>query len=260
MYHSRMSELSERIVIVTGGGAGIGRAICERVAAQGGVVAVFDRDAAAAEDTAAILRARGRAADAHEVDITDTAAVERAVRAVVATHGRIDGLVNNAGWDHGAPFLETDAELWAKLIAINYQGPLNLHRAVLPVMVEQGGGKVVNIASDAGRVGSSGEAVYAGCKAAVIAFGKSVAREVARQKICVNAVCPGPTDTALFRAFAGEGEYGDRLRQGLERAIPMRRLGQPEDIAGVVAFLLSDDADFITGQVISVSGGLTMHG
>ncbi|MDH3726874.1 MAG: SDR family oxidoreductase, partial [Myxococcales bacterium] len=172
----------------------------------------------------------------------------------------IDTLVNNAGWDRGAPFLETEPELWAKIIAINYQGPLNMHREVLPLMLDRKRGKVVNVASDAGRVGSSGEAVYAGCKAAVIAFGKSVAREMARSGICINSVCPGPTDTAFFRDFAGEGEYGEKLREGLRRAIPMRRLGQPDDIPGIVAFLASDDADFITGQVISVSGGLTMHG
>ena len=135
-----------------------------------------------------------------------------------------------------------------------------MHREVLPLMVERGRGKVVNIASDAARVGSSGEAVYAGCKAAVIAFGKSIAREMARSGISINAVCPGPTDTAFFRDFAGDGEYGKKLRAGLERAIPMRRLGRPDDIPGIVVFLASDDADFMTGQVISVSGGLTMHG
>jgi 2-hydroxycyclohexanecarboxyl-CoA dehydrogenase len=127
-------------------------------------------------------------------------------------------------------------------------------------MRASGTGRVVNISSDAGRVGSSGESVYAGCKAAVVAFGKSVARELARDGVCINAVCPGPTDTALFRDFAGEGEYAERLRAGLERAIPMRRLGQPDDVVGIVCFLLSEEARFITGQVISVSGGLTMHG
>jgi 2-hydroxycyclohexanecarboxyl-CoA dehydrogenase len=199
-------------------------------------------------------------ARAFAVDITDPQSVTQAIAAAVEAHGRIDTLVNNAGWDRGAPFLKTSPDLWAKIIAINYQRPLNMHREVLPLMVERSRGKIINIASDAGRVGSSGEAVYAGCKAAVIAFGKSVARELAPNGITINAVSPGPTDTAFFRDFAGEGEYGEKLRAGLQRAIPMRRLGKPEDIPGIVVFLASDDADFITGQVISVSGGLTMHG
>ena len=137
---------------------------------------------------------------------------------------------------------------------------MTMNGAVLPIMAEQGHGKVVNVASDAARVGSSGEAVYAGCKAAIIAFGKSVARELAKKGVCINTVCPGPTDTAFFREFAGEGEFAEKLKAGLERAIPMRRLGEPADVAGIVTFLASEEANFITGQVISVSGGLTMHG
>jgi len=254
-----MRGLKNQVVVVTGGGGGIGRQICVRFAEEGARVAVLDIDSDKANETA---KAVGGAdsARAFTGDITDPASVKRTIAAVIDSYGTIDTLVNNAGWDRGAPFLETEAVLWAQIIAINYQGPLNMHRAVLPLMVERGRGKVVNVASDAGRVGSSGEAVYAGCKAAVIAFGKSVAREMARSGISINAVCPGPTDTAFFRDFAGEGEYGEKLRAGLKRAIPMRRLGQPEDIPGIVAFLASDDANFITGQVISVSGGLTMHG
>jgi 2-hydroxycyclohexanecarboxyl-CoA dehydrogenase len=252
-----MRGLENQVAVVTGGGGGIGREICVRFAEEGARVAVLDIDAETARHT---VEAIGDTARAFAVDITDPRSVKQAVADVVGTLGTIDTLVNNAGWDRGAPFLETEPELWAKIIAINYQGPLNMHREVLPMMVERKRGKIINVASDAGRVGSSGEAVYAGCKAAVIAFGKSVAREMARSRICINTVCPGPTDTAFFRDFAGEGEYGEKLREGLKRAIPMRRLGQANDIPGIIAFLSSDDADFITGQVISVSGGLTMHG
>jgi 2-hydroxycyclohexanecarboxyl-CoA dehydrogenase len=252
-----MRGLENQVAVVTGGGGGIGREICVRFAEEGARVAVLDIDTETARHT---VEAIGDTARAFAVDITDPRSVKQAVADVVGTLGTIDTLVNNAGWDRGAPFLETEPELWAKIIAINYQGPLNMYREVLPMMVERKRGKIINVASDAGRVGSSGEAVYAGCKAAVIAFGKSVAREMARSRICINTVCPGPTDTAFFRDFAGEGEYGEKLREGLKRAIPMRRLGQANDIPGIVAFLSSDDADFITGQVISVSGGLTMHG
>ena len=254
-----MRGLENQVVVVTGGGGGIGRKICTRFAEEGARVAVLDINPETAKETVDAVGDLGLAR-AFPADITDPESVRDAINAVLKRFGHIDTLVNNAGWDRGAPFLQTDSDLWAKIIAINYQGPLNMHREVLPHMVARGRGKVINIASDAGRVGSSGEAVYAGCKAAVIAFGKSVARETARSGISINAVCPGPTDTAFFRDFAGDGEYGEKLRAGLKRAIPMRRLGDPGDIPGIVAFLASDDADFMTGQVISVSGGLTMHG
>ncbi len=157
------------------------------------------------------------------------------------------------------PFLDSDAEHWKKLIDINLYGPLNMHHAVLPGMVENGRGRVVNIASDAGRVGSSGESVYAACKGGIIAFTKTVARELARKGIQLNAVAPGPTDTPLLAQFA-QGDPGAKIAEGLKRAIPMKRLGQPSDYPGIICFLASDDAGFITGQVISVSGGLSMHG
>ena len=169
-------------------------------------------------------------------------------------------LVNNAGWDKAAPFLASTPDLWKKLIDINLYGPINMHYAVLPRMVEKKRGRVVNIASDAGRVGSSGESVYSACKGGIIAFTKTLAREHARHNIQLNTVCPGPTDTPLLRSFAAEGEAGTKLIEGLTRAIPMKRLGQPTDYPGIVAFLASDDAAFITGQTISVSGGLTMNG
>ncbi len=168
--------------------------------------------------------------------------------------------MNNAGWDKAAPFLQTEPDLWQKIVAINLMGPVNLHHIVVSKMAERGAGKVINIASDAGRVGSSGEAVYSACKGGIISFSKTLARELARSNVQINTVCPGPTDTPLFTSFAPEGEAGTRLAEGLKRAIPMRRLGEPEDYPGIIAFLASADADYITGQTISVSGGLTMHG
>lgn len=250
-----MTDRRERIVLVTGGAGGIGTALCRRFGAQGARVAVFDIDGAAAAKVAAECGGRPWA-----VDISDQAAVVAAVAAVERELGAVDVLVNNAGWDRAGPFLDTDRGLWEKIVAVNLYGPLHMHHAVLKGMAQRGRGRVVNIASDAGRVGSSGEAVYAACKGGLIAFSKTMARELARQHINVNVVCPGPTDTALFRDFAGAGERGEKLRRALERAIPFGRLGQPEDVVGAVLFLASDDAAFVTGQVLSVSGGLTMAG
>jgi 2-hydroxycyclohexanecarboxyl-CoA dehydrogenase len=255
-----MRGLRDKVAIVTGGGGAIGRSIARRLADEGVVVGVLDRNAESGDQTARILRHSGARAAARPVDITDYAAVAEAVAALEAQHGPTDILVNNAGWDQAGNFLDTSPEVWETLIAINLIGPLNLHHLVLKGMVERGHGRVVNIGSDAARVGSSGEAVYAAAKAGLIAFTKTVAREVASLHITLNVVCPGPTDTPLFSAFAGEGERGQKLRAALERAIPFRRLGQPDDVAGIVAFLASDEASYITGQVISVSGGLTMHG
>lgn len=248
--------LEGRAVLVTGAGSGIGRAIAERLGAEGAVVGILDRDAAGGEETAARLRAAGSTGHVFEVDITDAAAVKLAVAAFADRAGGIHGLVNNAGWDVAKPFLETDAALWRKVVDINLMGPLHVTHAVLGHMVAAGSGRVVSIASDAGRVGSSGEAVYAACKGGIVAFSKSVARELARQGITLNVVSPGPTDTPLFASFDPDGG----LAKALERSIPMRRLGQPDDYPGIVAFLLSDDAGYITGQTLSVSGGLSMHG
>jgi len=253
-----MRGLNGKRVIVTGGGSGIGRETCKRFAEEGAEVAVFDLNAEGASDTVKMITDAGGKASAHLVDISDRAAVDAAV-AEVEQGGPIDVLVNNAGWDVAKPFLDTDVALWDKIIAINLYGPLHMHHAVLPGMVANGGGHVVNIASDAGRVGSSGEAVYSACKGGIISFTKTVARELARKGIQLNTVAPGPTDTPLLASFA-EGEAGQKIAEGLKRAIPMKRLGQPTDYPGIVCFLASDDAGFITGQVISVSGGLTMHG
>jgi 2-hydroxycyclohexanecarboxyl-CoA dehydrogenase len=250
-----MKGLQNKVVVVTGGGGGIGAALCARFAEYGAKVAVFDLNADAAKTVAEKV-----GGEAFAVDIGDQAAVNAAVAAAETQLGPIDILVNNAGWDRAGAFLDTDKTLWDKIVAVNLYGPLNMHHAVLKGMSARGGGRVINIASDAARVGSSGEAVYAFCKGGLVAFSKTMAREMARKQITVNVVCPGPTDTALFRDFAGEGERGEKLKAALTSAIPFRRLGTPEDVPGIVTFLASDDAGFITGQVISVSGGLTMAG
>jgi 2-hydroxycyclohexanecarboxyl-CoA dehydrogenase len=188
------------------------------------------------------------------IDVTDP----QSVTAAIAAAGDVDILVNSAGRDELKPFLETDEDFWERVIEINYKGCLRTTKAVLPGMVERGWGRIVNIASDAGRVGSSGESVYAGAKGAVIAFGKTIAREMATKGITMNAVCPGSTRTPLLEGMAGEDERGAKLIAALERAVPMKRLGEPADVAGAVAFLASEEASSITGQTLSVSGGLTM--
>jgi 2-hydroxycyclohexanecarboxyl-CoA dehydrogenase len=255
-----MKGLAGRVAIVTGAGSGIGKAIAQRLALEGAIVGVLDKNAAAAADTARDIAAAGGKAHVRCVDIVDLPAVQAAVQALEADAGPIDVLVNNAGWDKAAAFLASTPQLWKQLIDINLYGPIHMHYAVLPGMVARRRGRVVNIASDAGRVGSSGESVYSACKGGIIAFTKTLAREHARHDIQLNVVCPGPTDTPLLRSFADDGEAGAKLIESLTRAIPMRRLGQPQDYPGIVAFLASDDAAYITGQVISVSGGLTMQG
>ncbi|MFQ5955094.1 MAG: SDR family oxidoreductase [Kiloniellales bacterium] len=252
--------MNGKTAIVTGGGGAIGRAIGRRLAEEGAIVGLFDIDAKAAEDAARDIGGAGGRAYAHAVDIVDYGAVKAAVAELEAEAGPIHILVNNAGFDRFARFLETKPEDWEEIIAINLRGPLNLHHAVLPGMVERGAGKVVNIASDAARVGSSGEAVYSACKGGLVALTKTLARELATKGVCLNVVCPGPTETPLLASVARDSGSGDRLLEAFRRATPMRRLGLPTDHPGVVAFLASDEASFITGQVISVSGGLTMSG
>ncbi|WP_044531689.1 glucose 1-dehydrogenase [Herbaspirillum sp. B65] len=254
-----MNGLLEKVVIVTGGAGGIGREICARFGRAGSMVAIFDLDHEAASAVARNIVSEGGRASAYAVDITDHEAVHAAVARVEEELGPIDVLVNNAGWDKGAFFLQTDKAFWDKVVAINLYGPLNMHHAVLARMSERGQGRVVNISSDAGRVGSSMEAVYSFCKGGLIAFSKTMAREMARQQIPVNVVCPGPTATPLLDNLA-QGEKGEKIKAALGKAVAFGRLGQPEDVAGIVLFLSSDDAAFITGQVISVSGGLTMAG
>jgi 2-hydroxycyclohexanecarboxyl-CoA dehydrogenase len=251
-----MRGLNGMRVIVTGGASGIGAATCLRLADEGAVLSIFDRDVAQGADVA--RTSTGGMARSYDVDITDEAQVKAAVAAFEQEVGPTDGLANVAGWDKAANFLDTDCPLWDRIIQINLYGPLIMHKVVLQRMAERGRGRVVNVASDAGRVGSSGEAVYAACKGGVIALTKTLARELARKGITMNVLCPGPTDTPLFQDFAAGMPGGDKLRDALTRAIPLRRLGRPDDYPGMIAFLLSDDAAFITGQTISISGGLTM--
>jgi len=255
-----MRGLQGRIAVVTGGGSGLGRGMAQRLASEGVRVAVLDLNLAGAQDTVEQIARAGGEGLAVAVDIADYAACEAAVDQVEGHWQGLDILVNNAGWDKAMPFLDSEPALWKKIVDINLYGPLNMHHVVVPRMLTRGQGKVINIASDAGRVGSSGESVYSACKGGIIAFGKTLSREVARRGVIINAVCPGPSDTPLFADFAGEGEAGEKLRASLARSIPLKRLGTAEDIAGIVTFLASDEANFIVGQTISVSGGLTMHG
>lgn len=251
-----MKGLEDKVAIVTGAGSGLGRGMAIRLAEEGATVVIFDINEAGAQETLSQIKH----GEVHRVDIADYEACRAATEAVQSRYGHIDVLINNAGWDKAMPFMETQPALWEQIIAVNLTGPLNMHHNVIPHMLAQGGGKIINIASDAGRVGSSGEAVYSACKGGVIAFGKTLSRELGRKGVIVNTVCPGPSDTPLFADFAGEGEAGEKLKASLARSIPLKRLGTAQDIAGIVAFLASDDANFIIGQTISVSGGLTMHG
>lgn len=255
-----MKNLNGKTVIVTGGGGGIGGATCRRFAAEGAKVAVFDMNMDAAQKVADEINSAGGTAAAFACNITDRAQVDAAVAATEVQLGPIDVLVNNAGWDVFKPFVKTVPAEWDKLIAINLTGALHMHHAVLPGMVTRNYGRIVNIASDAARGGSSGEAVYAACKGGLVALSKTLAREHARHNITVNVVCPGPTDTALLAGVAEGARDPAKLIEAFRSAIPLGRLGQPDDLASAIAFFGSDDASFITGQVISVSGGLTMHG
>jgi 2-hydroxycyclohexanecarboxyl-CoA dehydrogenase len=244
-----------RVAIVTGAARGIGHAIAARLARAGMDVALCDIDAAAAKRAAEPLAGGGTRALGVALDVSDGAAVRDAFARVAAELGPVDVLVNNAGIDKIEPFVESREETWDRLIAVNLKGTILCCRAALDGMIERSRGCIVNLGSDAGRVGSSGEAVYSATKGGVIAFSKTLAREVARHGIRVNCVCPGPTDTALL---AQVNEYSPKLYEGLTRAIPLRRIGEPDEIAATVAFLVSDDARYITGQTVSVNGGLTM--
>lgn len=247
-------DLANRAAIVTGGASGIGRATALLLARNGARVFVGDVDAIRGQAVAAEAAQDGLAVEFLELELTDPASIAAFADTVHQHVSRVDVLVNGAGWDSTGPFMENPPEIWDRLIAINLLGAVRLSRAVLPPMIAAGQGKIVNIASDAGRVGSAGETVYAAAKGGLIAFTKSLAREMARHRINVNCVCPGPTDTPLFRSLA------ERLQDALTRAIPFRRIATPEEIAASVMFFAGPHSDYITGQVLSVSGGLTMAG
>ena len=245
-------DMQGRTVIVTGGASGIGKAVAFLLAREGARILIGDVDEAGGAAGAAEGAAEGLAVDYLRLDLTDKLSIDDFVAAVDQRVGCVDGLVNGAGWDQIQPFLENPPEMWDRVIAVNLMGAVRLTRGVLPPMVAAATGKIVNISSDAGRVGSMGETVYAAAKGGLIAFTKSLARELARYRINVNCVCPGPTDTPLFQ------RQPERMKEALIRAIPFRRIAQPIEIAQAVMFFLSDRSDYITGQVLSVSGGLTM--
>jgi 2-hydroxycyclohexanecarboxyl-CoA dehydrogenase len=248
----------DRVAFVTGAASGIGRAIALALATDGCTVAVADLREEASAEVAGEIESGGGEALAVSIDVTDRASVDAAVERATMSLGPPTVLVNCAGWDELKPFLETDEDFWRKVIAINYEGALRMTHAVLGGMIERRHGRIVSIGSDAARVGSSGEAVYAGAKAGVIAFSKTIAREAARDGVTANVVCPGPTETPLLQGMAEQAPDGERLVTALSRAVPMRRLGQPQDAAAAVVFLASEQAGYITGQTLSVSGGLTM--
>ncbi|OGO03359.1 MAG: 2-hydroxycyclohexanecarboxyl-CoA dehydrogenase [Chloroflexi bacterium RBG_13_54_8] len=248
-------RIGEKVAIVTGSAQGIGKAIAQRLALEGVTVAVADMIEDLAKTTSQEIGLQGGKAIPVKMDITNSKEVKEAVEQVLKQCGRIDILVNNAGWDKIEPFVQSDEETWDKVIAINYKGPVIVTRVVLDNMIGNKYGRIVSIASDAGRVGSTGEAVYSGCKGGIIAFSKTLAREVVRYNITVNCVSPGPTGTPNVLKFV---ETNPKMMEALTGAIPMKRLAHPEEIAAAVLFLASDAAGYITGQVLSVSGGLTM--
>jgi 2-hydroxycyclohexanecarboxyl-CoA dehydrogenase len=250
-----MLDFTGKVALVTGGGRGIGEAISRLLASRGAKVAVCDVNLAAAAEVRGQIAAGGGAAEAIAVDITVRDQVYAAVRAVQERLGPVDILVNNAGWEKVESFVESREETWERILSINLRGPITVTRAVLDQMIERRRGRICSVASDAGRVGSSGEAVYSAAKGGIVAFSKTLAREMARFGIGVNCVSPGPTDTPLTREVLAANP---KFVAALERLIPFGRLGRPEEIAAAVVFLVSDEAGYITGQVLSVNGGLNM--
>lgn len=255
-----MRGLSGKIVLVTGAAGGMGRAICRRFLEEGCLVIGFDISPDGLKDFESGLGKLASGLRTQTVDISDYSAVKAAVAEAEQAVGPIDVLVNNAGWDRFTNFLDTDEMLRNKVISVNLLGPVNMLHVVLTLMAARGQGRAITIASDAGRIGSSGQAVYSACKGGVIALTKSLARELARKGILLNAVCPGPTQTAMLEDLFKQGPGGAKVAEAMTRAIPLKRVGQPDDIPGIVAFFASTDAAFMTGQIVSVSGGLTMHG
>jgi 2-hydroxycyclohexanecarboxyl-CoA dehydrogenase len=249
--------MPRRAAIVTGAGRGIGRAIALALAVEG-PVAVADLLAEQAHAVAGEITQAGGSAAAMELDVTDPTSVAEGVRAATDALGPLQILVNNAGWDELRPFTDTDEAFWERVLDVNFKGALRMTHALLPGMIAEGFGRIVSIGSDAGRVGSSLESVYAGAKGGLIAFTKTIARESARHGVTANTVCPGPTDTPMLAAIAAADGDAERVIGAMTRAVPMRRLARPEEVAAAVAFFASEQAGFITGQTLSVSGGLTM--
>ena len=247
--------MTKKVAFITGAGRGIGREIARTLASRGMDIIVTDVNIDNANETVSIVEKEGGKAVAVYCDVTKLESVQEAVGASLAHFEKIDVLVNNAGWDKVEPFLKSEPSTWKMIMDINLMGQIHTCKEILPVMIENGYGKVINIASDSGRVGSSGEAVYSAAKGGVIAFTKTMAREMARHKINVNCVSPGPSNTPLFEEI---GSYNEGIAAALEKAIPFRRLAQPSDIANGVAFLASEEADYVTGQTLSVNGGLAM--
>jgi 2-hydroxycyclohexanecarboxyl-CoA dehydrogenase len=247
-------KLSDKIAVVTGGASGIGQATAELLAEDGATVCIGDIARDKGEAVAAGIRARGRKGEYFYLDLTDRDSIGKFASAVLQRFGRVDILVNGAGWDKTMPFVESDDAFLEKIVSLNFVGPLRLTRALLPQMFERRSGRIINVSSDAGRVGSLGETVYSGAKAGLIGFTKSLAREGARFNVTVNCVCPGPTDTPLL------ADVPEKIRDAFIKAIPMRRFGKPAEVAAAVAFFAGPQTDYITGQVLSVSGGLTMVG
>ena len=250
--------MTERVAVVTGGASGIGREICLALAADGRRVAVADLDVTRADETTRLVGEAGGAAIAVPLDVTDADSVAAAVARTADELGRVEILVNCAGWDELKPFLDTDEDFWQRVIDVNFTGMLRTVHACLPGMIDGGWGRIVNISSDAARVGSSLEAVYSGAKGGVISFTKTIAREVARTGVTANVVCPGPTDTPLLAGIVEASDDGERVIGAMARAVPMKRVGQPAEVASAVAYFASEAAGFVTGQTLSVSGGLTM--
>jgi 2-hydroxycyclohexanecarboxyl-CoA dehydrogenase len=255
-----MFELSGKVALVTGAGRGIGLAIAQTLARQGASVVLADLDERAVLEEAKRIEEGGARALGLQMDVADLQAVRAAGERVEKEFGGVDILVNNAGFDRILPFLETGPDFWEKIIQVNFKGLLHCAHVFLPQMVKKNKGKLIAISSDAARVGSTGESVYAGTKAGAIAFCKTLARELARNDIQVNIVCPGPTETQLIDDMSKESEMAKKVFSSMERIIPLRRMAKPQDIANAVAFFASSEADYITGQVLSVSGGLTMAG
>lgn len=255
-----MIRFSGKTAIVTGAASGIGRAIALRLASEGAAVAVFDIDSAGGEATVRDILAVGGTGAFHAVDISDNAAVVTAVAETTAILGPATILVNNAAWDRYGQFLDTTEAQWDRVIDINLKGPMSLIHAVLPQMLDQGWGRIINISSDAGRAGTSGQSIYSACKGGIIAFTKAIALEVARHGVTANVICPGPTDTALFDAIKAGSERARKIGESLVKAIPVKRVGLPDDYPGMVAQFTAEESSFITGQVLSINGGIIMHG